>query len=132
MEPCCGYLSRPDVPYRGNVKEAVLDVFAIAKGIVDAAGEREETDARQLEKRVRRAVYGYLGFNPRRHIPGVTLRLKERLSAVIRKSTLNGDVGKGQAGIRHKISGPIHAAFNQPLIRRAAKGLFEGPSKVVH
>ena|ERR1035437_4456185 len=51
---------------------------------------------------------------------------------LIRKSTLNGDVGKGQAGIRHKISGPIHTAFSQPLIRRPAKGLFEGPSKVAY
>ena len=31
---------------------------------------------------------------------------------LIRKSTLNGDVGKRQAGIRHNISGPIHTAFN--------------------
>ena len=30
---------------------------------------------------------------------------------LIRKSTLRGDVGKGQAGIRHKILGPIHTAF---------------------
>jgi len=55
-------LSRSDSPYRGNRKEAVLDVFAIAKGMVDASGEREETDAHQLEKRVRRAIYGYLGM----------------------------------------------------------------------
>jgi AcrR family transcriptional regulator len=55
-------VSRPDFPYTGDRKEAVLDLFAIAKGMVDAAGEREETDAQQLEKRVRRAVYGYLGF----------------------------------------------------------------------
>jgi hypothetical protein len=46
---------------------------------------------------------------------------------LIRKSTLRGDVGKGQAGTRHKISGHIHTAFNQPFIRRSAKGLFEGP-----
>jgi AcrR family transcriptional regulator len=56
-------LSRPDFPYSGNRKETVLDLFAIARGMVDAAGEREETDAQQLEKRVRRAVYGYLGFH---------------------------------------------------------------------
>ena len=55
-------LSRPDVFYCGNKKEAAFDVLAIAKGLVDAAGEREETDSHQLEKRVRRAVYGYLGF----------------------------------------------------------------------
>jgi AcrR family transcriptional regulator len=56
-------LSRPDAPYRGNKKEAAFDVLAITRGMVDAAGEREETDAHQLEKRVRRAVYGYLGFH---------------------------------------------------------------------
>lgn len=55
-------LNRPDAPYRGNKKEAAFDVLASARGMVDAAGECEETDAHQLEKRVRRAVYGYLGF----------------------------------------------------------------------
>ena len=56
-------LSRPDADYSGNMKEAAFDLLAIAKGMVDAAGERGETDAHQLEKRVRRAVYGYLGFH---------------------------------------------------------------------
>ena len=49
---------------------------------------------------------------------------------LIRESTPNGDVGKGQPRIRHKISGPVHAALNQPPVRRRAKGLFEGPGKV--
>jgi hypothetical protein len=49
---------------------------------------------------------------------------------LIRKSTLSGDVREGQTGVRHKISGLIHATFSQPLIRRPAKGLFESPSKV--
>jgi hypothetical protein len=49
---------------------------------------------------------------------------------LVRKSALNGDFGKGQAGIRHKISGPIHSAFSQPFVRRSAKGLFERPGKV--
>jgi hypothetical protein len=48
---------------------------------------------------------------------------------LINKSTLNGDVGKGQAGIRHKISGPIHTAFRQPLVRRPAKGLLKARAK---
>jgi len=56
-------LSRPDAAYSGNMKEAAFDLLAIAKGMVDAAGERGETDAHHLEKRVRRAVYGYLGFH---------------------------------------------------------------------
>lgn len=49
---------------------------------------------------------------------------------LIRESTPRGDVGEGQAGIHHKISGPIHTAFRQPLVRRFAKGFFEGPGKV--
>jgi len=56
-------LSRPDAPYCSNKKEAAFDILALARGMVDAAGEREETDAHQLEKRVRRAVYGYLGLH---------------------------------------------------------------------
>jgi hypothetical protein len=51
---------------------------------------------------------------------------------LIRKSTLRGDVGKGQTGICHKISGPPHTAFNQPLIGRHAKGLFEGTGKMAY
>jgi hypothetical protein len=55
-------LSRPDSPSNRNTEEAAFDLIAIARGIVDAAGEREETDMHQLEKRVQRAVYGYLGL----------------------------------------------------------------------
>jgi hypothetical protein len=51
---------------------------------------------------------------------------------LIRKTTLSGYFCKGQAGIRHKISGPIHTALRQPLIGRHAKGLFEGPGKVAY
>jgi AcrR family transcriptional regulator len=36
------------------------DVLALARGIIDAAGERGETDAPALERRVQRAVFGYL------------------------------------------------------------------------
>jgi AcrR family transcriptional regulator len=53
-------LSRPDAHTIGDVKIAVFDVLAIVKGMVDAAGEREETDAPHLERRVSRAVLGYL------------------------------------------------------------------------
>jgi AcrR family transcriptional regulator len=53
-------LKRPDARIMGNVKIAALDVFAIVKGMVDAAGEREETNAMALERRARRAVLGYL------------------------------------------------------------------------
>jgi AcrR family transcriptional regulator len=54
-------LSQPDAKIDGNVEIAAFDVLAIVKGMVDAAGEREETNALQLERRVRRAVFGYLG-----------------------------------------------------------------------
>jgi len=53
-------LSQPDASTSGNVKIAAFDVLAIVKGMVDAAGERGETNAPQLERRVRRAVLGYL------------------------------------------------------------------------
>lgn len=39
------------------------DCLAIIKGINDAAGERGETDMAGLEKRVERAVFGYLGLD---------------------------------------------------------------------
>ena len=44
-----------------NAEVAALDVFAIVKGMVDAAGERGETDPLELKRRVQRAVFGYLG-----------------------------------------------------------------------
>jgi AcrR family transcriptional regulator len=53
-------LSLPDARVTGDVKIAAFDVLAILKGMVDSAGEREETNAPQLERRVRRAVLGYL------------------------------------------------------------------------
>jgi AcrR family transcriptional regulator len=54
--------SRPGAPHIRNMQEAAFDLIAIVKGIVDAAGERGETDAHRLEERLRRAVYGYLGM----------------------------------------------------------------------
>ena|SRR5882672_4315449 len=54
-------LSQPDVQIDEDVEIAAFDVLAIVKGMVDAAGEYEETNAPQLERRVRRAVFGYLG-----------------------------------------------------------------------
>ena len=53
-------LSQPDAHIPGDVEVAASDVLAIVKGMVDAAGERQETNALQLERRVRRAVFGYL------------------------------------------------------------------------
>jgi AcrR family transcriptional regulator len=55
-------LNQPDAPTNRDVQIAAFDVLAILKGMVDAAGERQETNAPQLERRVRRAVLGYLSF----------------------------------------------------------------------
>lgn len=41
---------------------AAGDVFAMMRGMIDAAGEREERDGPALELRVVRAVHGYLGL----------------------------------------------------------------------
>jgi AcrR family transcriptional regulator len=59
-------LSRGKVIPAPEVEVAGLDVLAIVRGMVDAAGEREETDAVELERRVERAVFGYLGLRPQR------------------------------------------------------------------
>jgi AcrR family transcriptional regulator len=41
--------------------QAAADLIALAKGMIDAAGQAGETDARSLRARVRRAALGYLG-----------------------------------------------------------------------
>jgi AcrR family transcriptional regulator len=53
-------LDRPGAPRAANRTVAALDVLAIVKGMVDAAGQRGETDSIVLERRVARAVNGYL------------------------------------------------------------------------
>jgi AcrR family transcriptional regulator len=53
---CCDFGRAPDRPVFAR------DILAMVKGMVDAAGERGETDPRDLERRVRRAVFGYLGW----------------------------------------------------------------------
>lgn len=50
----------PDAPRLDDQQTAVNDVFAIVRGMIDAAGARGETDAAALEARVTRAVVGYL------------------------------------------------------------------------
>lgn len=55
-------LSRPDLPSQADLATAAVDVAAILRGMVDAAGEREETEQGPLLTRVRRAVFGYLGI----------------------------------------------------------------------
>jgi AcrR family transcriptional regulator len=51
---------RNDAPSIGDLETVAFDVLAIVRGILDAAGERKEADAFQLECRVKRAVFGYL------------------------------------------------------------------------
>jgi AcrR family transcriptional regulator len=53
-------LGRPDLPVQPDIQVAAADLLGLAKGMIDAAGERGEIDSQQLEKRVRRAVFGYL------------------------------------------------------------------------
>jgi AcrR family transcriptional regulator len=54
-------LGRPGAPRAANKMVVALDVLAIVKGMVDAAGQRGETDSIDLQRRVERAVRGYLG-----------------------------------------------------------------------
>ncbi len=63
-------LARPDLPEQRRPAIAAADLFAMVKGMIDAAGERGETDAEDLLARVARAVFGYLSDAPgiaRRH-----------------------------------------------------------------
>jgi AcrR family transcriptional regulator len=50
-----------DLPDTARAPEAVGDLIAIIKGMVDSAGRRGETDASALVRRVNKAVFGYVG-----------------------------------------------------------------------
>jgi len=50
----------PDAPRLPDPRTAAHDVYAIVRGMVDAAGARGETDAAALEARATHAVVGYL------------------------------------------------------------------------
>jgi AcrR family transcriptional regulator len=54
-------LARPDLPRQPDARTAAQDVLAIMRGMIDAAGERGETDRLRLADRVGRAASGYLG-----------------------------------------------------------------------
>jgi len=49
------------LPTDGDRATAAQDLLAITRGMIDVAGECGETDAAALERRVTRALYGYLG-----------------------------------------------------------------------
>lgn len=55
-----GAFGLADAPRIDDRRTAALDVIAIVRGMVDAAGERGETDAQALEAHVTRAAIGYL------------------------------------------------------------------------
>jgi len=53
-------LERSDMPPQKHPDVAAGDVSAMIRGMVDAAGERGESDIADLKRRVRAAVFGYL------------------------------------------------------------------------
>jgi AcrR family transcriptional regulator len=55
-------LSRSDIPPQASMEIATDDVLVIVRALVDAAGARGETSQRALERRVGRALFGYLGI----------------------------------------------------------------------
>jgi AcrR family transcriptional regulator len=56
-----GFLAQPDMPAQAQEPVVAADVLAIIRGMVDAASGRGERKSKQLEQRVQRAVFGYLG-----------------------------------------------------------------------
>ncbi len=53
-------LSRADMPRQRKPALAVEDVGAMVRGLIDGAGERGESEAADLQRRVEAAVFGYL------------------------------------------------------------------------
>jgi len=54
-------LADAGLPADGDRATAAQDLLAITRGMIDVAGECSERDAAALERRVARALYGYLG-----------------------------------------------------------------------
>ena len=52
--------------FRDKDQTVAQDVIAIMKGMIDAAGSAAETDPVAVQKRVRRAVFGYLSLDDKR------------------------------------------------------------------
>jgi len=57
-------LDAPDLAAAHRGPLVAGDLLAIARGLVDAAGDRGERDHAALIARVRRAVFGYLEYTP--------------------------------------------------------------------
>jgi hypothetical protein len=54
-------LSRADISPPTHMETTIADLIVIVSALINAAGEQDETDRRDLEGRVGRAVFGYLG-----------------------------------------------------------------------
>lgn len=55
-------IARAGIGPRASLDEVVADILAITRALSDAAGRRQEVDRAALERRIRRAVLGYLAF----------------------------------------------------------------------
>ncbi|MEW6347381.1 MAG: TetR/AcrR family transcriptional regulator [Pseudomonadota bacterium] len=55
-------LVRDDIPPQPDMETSTEDLVAVIRAIVDGAGERGESDRGDLERRVGRALFGYLGI----------------------------------------------------------------------
>jgi AcrR family transcriptional regulator len=60
MEDLCMTVIKRAFPRHAHPDVAAGDMLAIVRGLVDAAGERGESDLENLEHRLRAAVFGYL------------------------------------------------------------------------
>jgi AcrR family transcriptional regulator len=58
-------LAYEDIPPQPNDEIAADDILVIVRALVDAAGYRGEVDRADLERRVCRAIFGYLGMADR-------------------------------------------------------------------
>jgi hypothetical protein len=55
-------IARSGIGTRQSLDEVVADILTITRALSDAAGSRHEIDRTALERRIRRAVLGYLEF----------------------------------------------------------------------
>jgi AcrR family transcriptional regulator len=55
-------LVHDDIPPQANMSTTIDDLIAVIRAIVDGAGERGESDRVDLEERVGRTLFGYLGI----------------------------------------------------------------------
>jgi AcrR family transcriptional regulator len=63
-------LAERGLPIGDDRKIVARDLLAITRGMIDGAGECGETDTAALERRVARALFGYLGHYAALTLPG--------------------------------------------------------------